>query len=198
MASRASRSRPTRSRRRPVAAGDTRFSGTVGPSDSWPSPRPQGVFGSLSRSGQVSRVAHLTVCSHAAPHYPGGPPGDAEVDLLAGRLAFPVCASGRLPRLPFRGLLGLHSRCGLLPPRAGLPPAGQVHLHGARTLGAHAMPFAPQRLRVQGLRGPWRRASVQAHLRPCGALARWAGGAGPCGAPARRILAAGPVSSSTL
>ena len=122
--------------------------------------------------GQVSRVAHFTVCSHAAPHYPGGPPGDAAVDLLAGRLAFPVCASGRLPRLPFRGLLGLHSRCGLrtcstsfrgllslgfeseghpssppdsyrggrLPPRAGLPPAGQVHLHGARTLGAHAAP----------------------------------------------------------
>ena len=35
------------------------------------------MFGSLSRAGQVSRVAHLTVYSHAAPHYPGGTSSDA-------------------------------------------------------------------------------------------------------------------------
>src|SRR5256885_8908998 len=50
----------------------TRFLGTMGPSDSWPSPRPVGVFGSQTRSGQVSRVAHRTLYACRA-HYPGGP-----------------------------------------------------------------------------------------------------------------------------
>ena len=35
------------------------------------------MFGSPSHLSQVSRVAHLTVCSHAAPHYPGGTSSDA-------------------------------------------------------------------------------------------------------------------------
>jgi hypothetical protein len=55
----------------------TRFLGTVGPSDSWPSPRSTGVFGSPSLAGHVSRVANFTVCLRATPHYPGGMSSDA-------------------------------------------------------------------------------------------------------------------------
>ena len=118
-------------------------------------------------------------------------------------MAFPVCAPGRLPRLPFRGLLGLHSRCGLqacstsfrgllslgfesgshlpsppdsyrggrLPPRAGLPPAGQVHLHGARTLRAHEETEGKEKpsnpVRLLGFSG-WRRRESNPPLQTSG------------------------------
>ena len=71
-----------------------------------------------------STVEAATLAQHGPPplarspvstcraHYPGGPvqvhPSAASLD----RAAFPVSLAGRRPRLPFRGLLRLHTRYG--------------------------------------------------------------------------------------
>src|SRR5205823_3376186 len=45
-------------------------------------------------------------------HYPGGPPWVYVSVLPHGVAAFLPLERSRRPRLPFRGLLGIHSRCG--------------------------------------------------------------------------------------
>src|SRR5207247_10998572 len=69
-------------------------------------------------------------------HYPGGPPWVHVSVLPHGVAAFLPLERSRRPQLPFRGLLGIHSRCGpdvcwthlvgLLSP--GLRPAGLLRL----------------------------------------------------------------------
>jgi len=76
------------------------------------------------RPAPYSTVEAATPVQHGSPplarspvstccaHYPGGP---AQVHMSAAsqdRAAFPDFAAGRRPRLPFRGLLRLHSRYG--------------------------------------------------------------------------------------
>jgi hypothetical protein len=110
------------------------------------------------RHAQVSRVAHSTFCTHAAPITPVG--HQAWSIAATWHLGLPRFWDGSAPTQSSRGLLRLHSRCGLRTrstsfrglllrgfgseghpssppdgfrgastiPRAGLPPAGDVHL----------------------------------------------------------------------
>ena len=135
----------------------TRFPGTMGPSDSWAC-HALSACSVFTPHAQVSRVAHSTFCTHAAPITPVG---HQAWSIAATRcLGLPRIWDGSAPTQSSRGLLRLHLRCGLrtrstsfrglllrgfgsgsrLPsppdgfrgastiPRAGLPPAGDVHL----------------------------------------------------------------------
>ena len=73
----------------------------------------------LRGSPPLTRSPVSTCCTH----YPGGP---VQVHLSAAspnRAAFPVLRAGRRPRLPFRGLLRLHTRYG---PSIRSPAQGEV------------------------------------------------------------------------
>ena len=76
-------------------------------------PSPEATLRPLPSPKRVSPVACITCFQHAAPITPADQMG-AHVDCFPTRAAFPVTLAGRHPHLHFRGLLRLHSRCGLL------------------------------------------------------------------------------------
>ena len=129
----------------------------MGPSDSWAC-HALSACSVFTPHAQVSRVAHSTFCTHAAPITPVG--HQAWSIAATWHLGLPRFWDGSAPTQSSRGLLRLHSRCGLRTrstsfrglllrgfgseghpssppdgfrgastiPRAGLPPAGDVHL----------------------------------------------------------------------
>jgi len=63
----------------------------------------------------VSRVATVLPVPACRRHYPGGTTGEGEsFPEEPVTAAFPIPLLGRLPHFPFRGLLSVHSRYGLL------------------------------------------------------------------------------------
>ncbi len=78
--------------------------------------------------------------------YPGG---IAEVfrstHILSATAAFPVPLTGRLPHYPFRGLRGVHSRCGL--PARGVAQGNPLHrrLRRLRYLHRRSDCYRPER-----------------------------------------------------
>src|SRR5262245_17384113 len=84
-------------------------------------------------------------------HYPGGKAGGAELappDNLASS-AFPIPLLGRLPHLPFRGLLGVHSRYGLSARGvAGRPFASEASVVSLPPLPLRLLPAGARSCRV--------------------------------------------------
>jgi hypothetical protein len=82
-------------------------------------------------------VLRTSPCAHMPRPLPRWNAQRCSVDLLAGHMAFPVCEPGRLPRLPFRGLLGLHSCCGLQACSTSFP---RPSVSGLRVRGSPPVP----------------------------------------------------------
>jgi len=103
---------------------------TMGPSDSHLGPLPyeavEGQRPPLLRGPPVLRRA---LSLRTTPITPASHPEAMAVVPLPDTAAFPALTSGRLSRLLFRGLLGVHSRCGpqtCWPPFGGFCPGGSA------------------------------------------------------------------------
>jgi hypothetical protein len=83
-------------------------------------------------------------------HYPGGPPRVRLSVLPRGVAAFLPLERSRRPRLPFRGLLGIHSRCGpdvcwAHPPEPVVPEASTDGIAPTRLPGSYrGVPTLPR------------------------------------------------------